>query len=368
MNRRDFLSFLGLSGLFPSIARAKPASVFTPSGVIPAGAKSGISAETATESWPRITLVGCGNAGIAMCKTIDKARYGLHKIIAIDTSRRSLIAASNVDQKFLIANTHGKKPKVATDAYLCALEECDAIRNTIGDSHLLITVCGLGGAAGAGIANALGRLEFGHAPYRFAFATLPFGFECNNRQREADMALQALLESKQGVCCYSHALMASATSENTAFSDSFDQAGMALGAYLWNAAGCLTRYGLVGVDLEDVRTVMLPKALHTNQLPSSIGWGTAQGVNRASIASLNALNHPALNSRKGVANAGVSVSIRASAESLRFKEVNAIMKTIRNTVATPGADIIFSADFDETLGQSLQVSIVLTPCQRQFYV
>lgn len=354
MNRRKFLTLFGLTATFPWLAHAVsqvPHKSFTPASerILPAE----------EDGWPKITLVACGGAGIAMTRHIDKVRYGLHKIIAIDTSRRSLNGAPDADQRIFLAWANNRKPRTIDETWLRTLQEREAITSAIGDAHMVIIVSGLGGAAGGGIANAIGHLAAGQVPVTFAFVTLPFDFESNQRLQDSRTAVQALKQNCENVCVLSHANLASVMPDDIALSDALQTASIGLEEYLWNTSGCLTRYGIVGIDFEDVRTALAQGRMPDQNPHSAIGWGEAKGAKRGTIACLSALNHPALRSGAMGIVSGISVSIRAAHRSLKVKDINAVMHTLKDELGDPNAHLIFSADYDDSLGDRLQVSILL---------
>jgi len=110
--------------------------------------------------------------------------------------------------------------------------------------------------------------------------------------------------------------------------------------------------GLVNVDFEDVRTVMGEMGM------AMMGSAYASGVDRARIAAEQAVASPLLEGINLSGARGVLVNITAS-RSLKMKEVNEVMKTIKE-FAAEDAHIIFGAVFDEAMGEQLRVTVVAT--------
>jgi cell division protein FtsZ len=110
--------------------------------------------------------------------------------------------------------------------------------------------------------------------------------------------------------------------------------------------------GLVNVDFEDVRTVMGEMGV------AMMGSAQASGVDRARIAAEQAVASPLLEGINLSGAKGVLVNITAT-RSLKMKEVNEVMNTVRE-FAADDAHIIFGAVYDEAMGENIRVTVVAT--------
>lgn len=309
-----------------------------------------------SEDTLRIGLVACGSAGIAMCRGLDKIAYGLDTIIALDTSSRALRSMDNAEHRFLIKSERGHKPQTQSQVDKSIRRSQEKIEQLLRPLHGVILVSGLGGPAGTASILAVAEMAQQLGISAFSFVTTPFEFECQRRHATSQMGLHCLreltdnlllIQDKPGDMVRHERLLGNAIEERHT----------ALRHYLWNACGCVTHYGLVGIDFEDIRTVLNQRQ---SGLISRIGWGEAVGVERALGATLNALEHPYLLPLEESPSRSISVSIRARRSLLKMREVNTVMQTIKALCADDETHIIFSADYDESLGERIQVSIVLT--------
>ncbi len=98
MNRRLFLKLFGAGAAYPlwGWTTPLPAGDLETRPVTTLEINKPWSLEEA--NWPKISLVACGGAGILMTRNIDKSKYGLHEIIALETSKQSLIHATHADR------------------------------------------------------------------------------------------------------------------------------------------------------------------------------------------------------------------------------------------------------------------------------
>ncbi len=355
MNRRLLLKMFGLGAAYPLVGWATP---FTAPEIKVAANAEPQSIDTTYDDAScvsKITLVACGGAGIAMTRRIDKAKYGLHEIIAIDTSARTLRSATHADKTLLITNDKGQKPDSANSACHWAGEQQGSIRQIIGNTHMVIIVTGLGGSAGTGIANIVDQIAMGIGALTVAFAGLPFAFEDDERQANARAGFHELSLNTDNALALPNDLLLASLGPDATVSDVLEESSTALANYLWNTCGCITHQGLVGMDFEDVRTVF---GFRDENCTSTIGWGEASGYERGQLAAQRALAHPLLISTNEGQIRSASVSIRARFGGLKMREVNSVLNEVK-TILPDDIHVIFSADRDESLGDLMQVSIIL---------
>lgn len=110
--------------------------------------------------------------------------------------------------------------------------------------------------------------------------------------------------------------------------------------------------GNVNVDFEDVKTIMseVGKAM--------MGTASASGEDRARVAAENAIASPLLDGVDLSGARGVLVNITSS-KALKLKETKEIMNTIR-AYAAEDATVIFGTAYDESMGDTLRVTVVAT--------
>ena len=110
--------------------------------------------------------------------------------------------------------------------------------------------------------------------------------------------------------------------------------------------------GNVNVDFEDVKTIM------GEQGQAMMGTAVASGPERAKIAAEQAVACPLLEGVDLNGARGVLVNITAS-RSLKMRETREIMDHIRS-FASDDATVIFGTAYDDSMGDSLRVTVVAT--------
>ena len=356
MDRRKFMTLLGLASSYPSLSLAN-----TPlqelEKQLPGLATGSSAAPFSTpESGTQISLIACGGNGIAMTRQINKAAYGLHEIIAIDTDARALQEAANADKTILITTDDGQKPSNYLNARRRTHKQRGQIAEAIGRSRLVIVVAGLGGASGTGIAHVVNMKARDIGIQTRVFATVPsvrFGYDVTSA------------DGFCGLLRYSHNILAfpikldSTVHRADSSGNEFLAVAAGLEKYLQNTCGSVMSCGYLGNNFEDMQSILDLGEFETDCPSSTIGWGEACGPERAVQAARNALNYPRLFILNEGEIRGISVAIRAHGGSLNLNEVNAVMSTVKDRCCGPDTPIIFSADYDDALDAQLQVSIIL---------
>lgn len=357
MHRRDFLSLIGLGITHPLVVGA---STLKPDSLNPTNTFKVEDTELSTNIWEevggtKISLMAIGGAGNAMACLVDKERYGLHEIIAIDSSHRALRHATYADRTLLVTAANGRKPGSVNAARHEAQRQSSAISETIGQPDALIILTGLGGVAGTGISNVVAEICRSNGITTFAFACLPFAFEDQGRQRNSIGGLHALRQSADHVLAIPNDSLAQALGPHASLAMALQTNVVAFENYLWNVCGCLTHQGLVGIDFEDLKAIF-----QMENLPyiSRLGWGEATGANRSDFATRQALQLASNNSPPNHQVRSVGVSVRGQRSSLKFSEINSVMNKVKAAFPLQGSLIIFSGDYDDSLDDRMQVSVV----------
>jgi cell division protein FtsZ len=109
----------------------------------------------------------------------------------------------------------------------------------------------------------------------------------------------------------------------------------------------------VNVDFQDVKTVMSEQGM------AMMGSACASGIDRARIAAEQAIACPLLEGVNLAGARGVLVNITASRPSLKLRETKEVMNIVR-TFAAEDATIIYGGVYDDSLAESLRVTVVAT--------
>jgi cell division protein FtsZ len=242
----------------------------------------------------------------------------------------------------------GAKP----DQGRAAAEEArQQIAESLRGAHMVFITAGMGGGTGTGAAPVVAEVARELGALTVAVVTKPFQFE-GKRMRIAEAGLEQLSKHVDSLIVILNERLMEVLGDEVSVQDAFKAADNVLRNAVGGIAEIINFPGLVNVDFEDVRTVMGEMGM------AMMGSAFSAGVDRARLAAEQAVASPLLEGVHLSGARGVLVNITASS-SLRMKEVNEVMNTIR-AFAAEDAHIIFGAVFDDAMQDQLRVTVVAT--------
>ena len=297
-----------------------------------------------------IKVIGIGGAG---GNAVDHMiREGVNGVdfIAANTDSQAL-GRSIAVQKLQLGKTGlgaGAKPEAGRSA---ALEEREAIAESLHGAHMVFITAGMGGGTGTGAAPIVAEVARELGVLTVAVVTKPFGFE-GKRLKVAELGIAELQKHVDSLIVILNDRLMDVLGDDVSMDDAFKAADNVLRNAVGGIAEIINYPGLVNVDFEDVRTVMGEMGM------AMMGSANAAGVDRARIAAERAVASPLLEGINLSGAKGVLVNITAT-RSLKMKEVNEVMTTVR-AFAADEAHIIFGAVYDEGMGEEIRVTVVAT--------
>lgn len=297
-----------------------------------------------------IGVGGCG--GNAVAHMIEKNVEGVEFICANTDMQALKKSQAKTLLQMGVAMTKGlgagAKPEVGRQA---ALEDRDAIAELIDGADMLFITAGMGGGTGTGAAPIIAQVAKEMGILTVAVVTKPFAFE-GKRTKVAIEGLEELSQYVDSLIVIPNEKLMEVLGEDVPFLEAFRAANDVLHNAVSGIAEIINCPGLVNVDFADVRTVMSENGM------AMMGSAIATGTDRARIAAEQAVASPLLED-VSLSNArGVLVNITASM-SMKMKEYYTVMNTIKEFTAED-ATVIVGTVFDETMGDSLRVTMVAT--------
>ena len=297
-----------------------------------------------------IKVIGIGGAGgNAVDHMIREGVNGVDFITANTDSQA--LGRSIAVHKLQLGKTGlgaGAKPEAGRSA---AIEEREAIVESLRGAHMVFITAGMGGGTGTGAAPIVAEVARELGVLTVAVVTKPFGFE-GKRLKVADVGIAELQKHVDSLIVILNDKLMDVLGDDVSMDDAFKAADNVLRNAVGGIAEIINFPGLVNVDFEDVRTVMGEMGM------AMMGSANAAGVDRARIAAERAVSSPLLEGVNLSGAKGVLVNITAT-RSLKRKEVNEVMTTVR-AFAADDAHILFGAVYDENMGEDIRVTVVAT--------
>lgn len=305
----------------------------------------------------QIKVIGVGGGGgNAVGHMIECGVQGVEFICAnTDAQALSRGAAHKTIQLGGTGLGAGSKPDKGREAAELAVDD---IRNAIAGAHMLFITAGMGGGTGTGAAPVIARIAKEMGILTVGVVTKPFEFEGGRRMTNADLGLAELEANVDSLIVVLNEKLLEVLGDDVTQEQAFGHANDVLKNAVGGIAEIINVPGDINVDFEDVRTVMGEPG------KAMMGTAKASGPDRARIAAEQAVACPLLEGIDLSGAKGVLVLITAAKGSLKLKESQLAMNTIR-AYASPDAHVIYGTAYDNELGDDIRVTVVATGLSRQ---
>ncbi|MBF0180826.1 MAG: cell division protein FtsZ [Magnetococcales bacterium] len=302
----------------------------------------------------RIKVIGVGGGGGNAINNMIQAQLEGVEFIVANTDAQAL--ARNLAPTRLQIGENvtrglgaGAKPEVGMRA---AEESRERIQEVLHGADMVFITAGMGGGTGTGAAPIIAKLAKEMGILTVAVVTKPFGFEGKKRMRFAEDGLTELRNFVDTVITIPNQKLLSVVGKNTSILDAFRKADDVLLHAVRGITDLITIPGLINVDFADVRTVM------DEMGQAMMGASEASGDTRALDAATNAISSPLLDDMSIHGARGVLINITGG-YNLALQEVDEAATVVRD-MAHDDAIIVFGAVLDESMEDSVRVTVVAT--------
>ena len=306
------------------------------------------------EKSAKIKVIGVGGAGgNAINNMIDSKLQGV-KFIAANTDAQALEVSKasvklQMGEKLTEGLGAGANPQIGREA---ALENADAIRKALEDSHMVFITAGFGGGTGTGAAPVIAEICKEIDALTVAVVTKPFSFEGMKRAKQAEEGIEILKKVADTVITIPNDRLRGLASKNARMIDMFIKADEVLLHSVKGITDLITMPGLVNLDFADVKTTMSKAGM------AIMGIGIASGEKRSVEAAERAISHPLLEDISISGAKGVLMNITSNSD-LTMEEMTEASERIYSEVGED-ADIIWGAVIDDNVGDEMSVTVIAT--------
>lgn len=305
------------------------------------------------ESGVDIRVIGVGGGGNnAVNRMINSNIKGV-QFIAVNTDRQAL-AKSGASKTICIGETTtggkgaGANPNVGEQA---AIESTEAIKEAIEGADMVFIATGMGGGTGTGAAPIVAKIAKEMGVLTVGIVTKPFKFEGGRRMSQADSGIKELSKYVDSLVVIPNERLKEVTKQKLTLMNAFAIADDVLKHGVKSISDLINVAGFVNLDFADVSAVMRDAGL------AHMGVGEAKGENKAVEAAKAAIASPLLEtSIKGAHGILLNITVSPGVE---LEEVDIASSMIAEEAAVD-ANIIWGANFDETLEDTMKVTIIAT--------
>lgn len=314
-----------------------------------------ILSEQRDEKRAVIKVLGVGGGGCnAINRMVEAGLDGVELIAANSDAQVLNKCAAHVCIQLGETKTKGLgvggDPGKGRDA---ALESEAALREVLRGADLVFVTTGMGGGTGTGGGPVIGRLAKEEGALTVGVVTRPFEFEGLRRASIAEQGIQEMRQSVDTLLVIPNQRLFDIIDQDTPHDEAFRLADDVLRKSVQSISDLIAVQGMINLDMNDLRAVMKDAG------EALIGIGEASGPGRALSAAREAMHSPLLENVVIDGAKGLIVNIAGRKSTLKASEVEEIMATIQGT-ASPEVNVKMGNVFDESLGDSLRVTVIAT--------
>ncbi len=305
-----------------------------------------------TVSFANLKVVGVGGAG---CNAVNRmVQYGLKGVefIAVNTDRQALRLSKTdtqlqIGEKLTKGLGAGADPEIGRKA---AEESKDSISDLLRGADMVFITAGMGGGTGTGAASVVAECAKELGILTVGVVTKPFSFEGKVRMRNAEIGIAALKPAVDTLITIPNDKLIDLVGR-ASLPEALKVADDVLRQGIQGISDLIAVPAMINLDFADVKTIMKEKGM------AHMGIGTASGEQRAAEAARQAIESPLLETTIQGAK-GVLMNITGGPE-MSLMEVNEAARLVSDS-ADPEANIIFGADIDESMGDSIRITVIAT--------
>ena len=302
-----------------------------------------------------IKVIGVGGGGSNAINHMFKQGIKGVDFIVCNTDSQALQSSSVPNKIQLGVNLTeglgaGANPDVGQQSAIESISDIEKMldRNT----KMVFITAGMGGGTGTGAAPVIAQLAKERDILTVGIVTLPFLFEGKVRQEQALIGIEKLRKQVDSLIVINNNKLREVYG-NLGFKAGFSKADEVLATASRGIAEVITHHYTQNIDLRDAKTVLY------NSGTAIMGSSTSSGENRAKEAIIAALDSPLLNDNKITGAKNVLLLIVSGTNEITIDEIGEINDHIQ-IEAGHNANIIMGVGEDESLGDSIAVTIILS--------
>ena len=244
----------------------------------------------------------------------------------------------------------GANPEVGQQSAIESIADIEKMLDS--NTKMVFITAGMGGGTGTGAAPVIAQLAKDRGILTVGIVTKPFQFEGKVRYEQALQGVDKLRKQVDSLIVINNNKLREVYG-NLGFKAGFSKADEVLATASRGIAEVITHHYTQNIDLKDAKTVL------SNSGTAIMGSATAIGANRAKEAIIAALDSPLLDDNKISGAKNVLLLIVSGSNEITIDEIGEISDHIQ-AEAGYNANIIMGVGEDETLGESIAVTIIAT--------
>ena len=303
----------------------------------------------------KLKVVGVGGAGGNAINDMIESNITSVDFIAINTDQQDL-DRSQAPVKVLLGRGMGagadpEKGRIA------AKESEEKIKDVLEGTDMLFITAGMGGGTGTGASPIIAEVAKAMGILTVAIVTKPFSFEGPLKKNNAATGINNLRENVDTLIAIPNDRLFEIPGMNISLMNAFKEANGVLKMGIKGISDLITKQGIVNLDFADIKSIMQNSGI------AMLGFGEANGDEKAKSATAQALNSPLL--EKSIEGARkILINVTAGPD-IGLQEIQEVAETIAEKAGNDKANLIWGYIMEPELEGTISVSLVATDFQEE---
>ena len=303
----------------------------------------------------KLKVVGVGGAGGNAINDMIESNITSVDFIAINTDQQDL-DRSQAPVKVLLGRGMGagadpEKGRIA------AKESEEKIKEVLEGTDMLFITAGMGGGTGTGASPIIAEVAKAMGILTVAIVTKPFSFEGPLKKNNAATGINNLRENVDTLIAIPNDRLFEIPGMNISLMNAFKEANGVLKMGIKGISDLITKQGIVNLDFADIKSIMQNSGI------AMLGFGEANGDEKAKSATAQSLNSPLL--EKSIEGARkILINVTAGPD-IGLQEIQEVAETIAEKAGNDKANLIWGYIMEPELEGTISVSLVATDFQEE---
>jgi len=302
----------------------------------------------------KIKVIGVGGCGCNAINNMIAASLKGVDFLACNTDIQTLKSSLSpsrvqIGTKLTRGLGAGGDPEMGKSA---AQESEQEIRNSLEGADMVFITAGMGGGTGTGASPIVARIARDMGALTVGVVTKPFPFEGKRKMKQAETGEKELSEHVDALIVIPNNRLLSMAGKNVPMLQAFRMADDILTNAVRGISDLINNTGLVNVDFNDVRAVMVEKG------KALMGIGYGSGESRAQESAQAAISSPLLEDMDIQGAKGLLINI-TSGQDITMDEIHEA-STLIQSAAHEDANIIWGVVIDEGMHEQMAITVVAT--------
>lgn len=302
----------------------------------------------------KIKVIGVGGAGSNTVQSMINGESNNVEFIVMNTDMQDLDRSKasikvQLGAKVTKGLGAGANPEVGKSA---AEEDKDKIRTVLSDADLVFVTAGMGGGTGTGSAPVVAKIAQELGILTVAIVTKPFKFEGSKRKNNSEKGIEELRKYVDTIVVIPNDRLFELPNKSITLVNAFDEANKVLKIGMQGIADLITKKGYINLDYADI------KAIISNSGVAMLGFGHAEGEDRARKATEQALSSPLLE-RPIEGARRVLLNINGG-EDVTLNEANEIANLVTKATGNSVTEVMFGTVIDSKKSKGINVTVIAT--------